>query len=215
MAAGADYKLFLGKSKANSPDEVTLCCSDRYEDLPYKTQEICKWALERGYDFIYRTDDDTYTYPVRLLASGYEHHDYSGYCLPYPKHLERHRYCGAPGFWLSQRAMRILGSNNPDHSADDLWIGKVLYANGIKAHRDTRHVTGFGAHYVDLDALPETHPYVALHSVKPEGMYKLHSRKMSVDTVAPAITFNEPHYEFNYGPKDKDCPCGWCQHDNR
>lgn len=212
VAAGADYKLFLGDGTTEyADDEVFLRCSDRYEDLPYKTQQICKWALEQGYDFLYRTDDDSYVWPARLLASDFHSHDYSGYCLPYPKHLEAHRYCGAPGFWLSRRAMELVVGAQPDHNADDLWVGRILYDAGIRAHRDTRHVTGFDAHFVDLEGLPAVHPYIALHSVRPEGMYQLHSVKLKADTVAPATTFNEPTYNFSYGPKDKACPCKWCQ----
>lgn len=216
-AAGAEYKLFVGSTQNEykctqiANDEVQLACSDRYEDLPQKTQAICRWALERGYDYIYRTDDDSFAHVNRLMASGFDTHDYSGYCIDYPPHHERHRYSGAPGFFLSQRAMELVAANTPDHHADDLWIGRVLYEHGIKVHRDTRHVPGFQAHYVDLDALPASHPYIAFHSVRPEDMYRLHANPVSAETVAPAKTFQEPSYNFNYGRRDASCPCNWCQ----
>lgn len=208
-----EYRVFFGASGHREPlsDEVFLSCPDDYKSLPAKTREICRWALQRDYDFLYRTDDDTFVYVDRLLRSGFEKHDYSGYCLPYPQHLEKYRYHGAPGFWLSRRAMQVVAeSDYLTEYADDLWIGSELYQQGIKAFRDTRHVPGFDSHFVNFEGMPSEHPYIAFHSCTPDTMQRLITLPVKGVLPAPDMTWHEPDFNFQYGKRSASCRCSYC-----
>ena len=77
-----------GKDAEDSGIEVEfftghmLAVPDDYANLWKKTQAICRWAVFGGYDYIARIDTDTYVHVPRLLASGFENYDYSGYVRP-------------------------------------------------------------------------------------------------------------------------------------
>src|SRR5689334_16973857 len=76
---GADVKFFLARNGHNPlPDEVHLDVPDDYLSLRPKVQAMCNWALAQGYDFIFKTDDDTLVIPRKLLASGFQQYDYAG-----------------------------------------------------------------------------------------------------------------------------------------
>lgn len=209
-----DHRLFFGRgSRMPAPDEVLLDCPDDYQSLPWKSQAICRWALDQGYDLIYKSDDDAYVWTDRLLGPGLDearHHDYTGYCLNYPRHLEWARYAQGLGMWLSRRSMEVIAHSPPtSESGEDLYIGKVLYRAGIKVHRDTRYLTGFDKHYVPLEELPEKHPYISVHVSVPD-IYRLHGMDPGTDCQQPVIPINEPQHSFRYGRKHPECPCSWC-----
>src|ERR1035438_3326518 len=73
---GADIRYFLGRGAAARDDEVLLDCDDGYHHLSQKTQLIRRWALEQGYDYLWKIDDDTYVRPERLLGNGFADLDY-------------------------------------------------------------------------------------------------------------------------------------------
>lgn len=141
---GVDVRWFVGESAGQTaPDEIPLPCGDLYLDLPDKTQEICRWALSKGYTHLFKTDDDIYIDLDRLLAdtpapgdhyvgrvrgpSGgnsrvppYEHRDY-----PAP-------YASGMGYWLDELAMRVIaGAPMARDCAEDRWVGNVLLGAGI------------------------------------------------------------------------------------
>lgn len=177
-----------------------MFCDDAgYDGLSSKMVRMTKWALNHGYTHIFRVDTDAYVYVHRLFKSGFEKHDYTGYCIDYPKWNEQHRYACGAGFCLSERAMTIVVNNVPDHTADDLWVGRILYRHGIKCVRDTRYLTGFDGHYVDLQALPKQHPYIVLHALTPDGIRELHARgNAGADITPPLKPLNEPDYEAQW-----------------
>src|ERR1700728_3835682 len=74
---GADILYFLGRGKVLRPDEIILECDDGYHHLSAKTQLIRRWALEHGYDYLWKVDDDCYLRPERLLAD-FRNLDYVG-----------------------------------------------------------------------------------------------------------------------------------------
>ena len=211
----ADYRFFYGHGSGElKADEVQLDVPDDYEHLPHKIRESCRWALDHDYTHIYRVDNDSYVYMDRLLKSGFEDHDYTGYCLDYPYHLEMHghRYAtGGAGFILNRRAMQIVIANEPTHPAEDLWIGRLLHQHGIRCHRDTRYLPAHDLHFIDLNQLPQEHPYLALHALTPDSMKDLHARGYPGDDfTAPVKPLFEPDYPFGYGRKSKDCSCKYC-----
>jgi hypothetical protein len=209
-----DYKFFYGRgSTPLKSDEIKIDIRDDYSSLPLKIQAACKYALENDYTHMFRTDNDSYVYVNRLLASGFEDHDYTGYCLDYPFHLDRFRYAtGGAGFILSRKAMEIVAKNSPFHPAEDLWIGALLHQHGIRCHRDTRYLPAHDLHFIDLKQLPQEHPYMALHALTPETMRQLHARgPLPTETVMPVKPLFEPEFNFSYGTPDRNCPCPHCK----
>ena len=150
----ADYKFFMGEGQgaetAQLPDDTIFLpgVDDGYGDLSKKTQHSLRWAHERGYDFVYRAFPDTYCRPERLVACGFDEHDYHGdfrgeQCRPdnYPS--------GGPGYFLSRRAFELLldapieGVHRVSVYAEDLWVGQILNRHrdkGLKYFDDPRFV---------------------------------------------------------------------------
>jgi hypothetical protein len=189
-----NYRFFYGHGAQRSPekDEVFLDCPDDYPNLPHKMQAIYRWALAKGYDYIFKCDDDTFVYLDRLMASGFEEYDYCGYILESDEAWSNGRYIsGGPGYWLSKKAMQILAEAVVDHWAEDLWTGRVLTKSGIRPHRDPRYLPGFGKHYVDLDALPKDHSYISFHACTLEMMERLYETNPTPNFTYPDHAMGE------------------------
>lgn len=139
---GADVRFFMGGGEPQCGDEVCLPVDDSYAGLPAKTQAICRWAVEHGYDFVFKCDDDTYVRPERLLASGFEAHDYIGrvrgpsgntVVCPAP-------YCSGFAYWLSAKALKAVAeAETYGDDAEDRFVGNVLLKAGIHPYHDDRY----------------------------------------------------------------------------
>jgi len=137
---GMDVKFFLGGGYPTNEDEVILPCPDDYRSLPLKCKLMFQWAIDQGYDYVFKTDDDVLVAPDRLLAAVPVGRDYVGRLrgpargLPAP-------YCSGMGYWLSRRAMqaRIEGEDVDDHN-EDLTTGNILLKAGIRGEFDARYV---------------------------------------------------------------------------
>jgi len=141
---GFDYKIFYGRGDRRlQPDEVRLDVMDDYKSLPYKTRESLRWALDHNYEFIFRAFTDTCINPYRLRTSGFTRFDYlgcfpGGYCAE-PDAKGHYAYAsGGPGYFLSSRAAEAAVKEDPDHWAEDLWIGDAMGRAGFKGHHDER-----------------------------------------------------------------------------
>ena len=131
---GIDYKFFFGRGMDREPedDEVFVDCSDGYRGLPSKVWLALKWAKEHGYDYVFKTDDDVYIRPERLLTCGFEKHDYIG------RYFQEYA-CGL-AYWVNKRSIDVLaGSPEPQEGAEDQWVGKTLAAAGIVCQNDERY----------------------------------------------------------------------------
>jgi len=137
-----DVRFFLGRgpdSYVPREDEVVFDCGDGYLDLPEKAIKTFFWALEHGYDYLCHIDDDTYARPERLLASGFERFDYVGR-LRGSSGIYPAPYCSGFCYWLTRRAMHaVVRAQWNGDTADDRWIGNVLYEAGLKAEIDKRY----------------------------------------------------------------------------
>ncbi len=154
--AGVDYRYFLGIPEsvhdvAFGGDIEHLKTLDgplweghrRTLNANRKTEALAKYALDGGYDYVFKCDDDTYVYVDRLLASGFEQFDYSG-------SMDRHHATpmgwyswaqGGAGYWLSRTAMQIIVSEGLHLvRAEDFAVGQILAAHGIEAHLDARYI---------------------------------------------------------------------------
>ena len=166
VALGADVVFFTGDWVPACPvkqDEAILNCKDDYDSLPFKTREICRYAVARSYDYVFLCDTDTFVIPERLLKSGFELYDYYGVirlevgktfaydavdrqgkhwpldkCYPWAS--------GGIGYFLSKRATYIISHIEPDIWAEDLWVGQVMgeqQARGQLAIADARNFNLF------------------------------------------------------------------------
>jgi hypothetical protein len=132
-----DVKFFMGGAGAGPfEDEVFLGAGveDSYETLSLKTQAICRWALERNYDFVFKCDVDTLVNSKKLSVFG----DYLGgenadINVPgfAPNRIE---FCsGGAGYWLSKKALDIVSKTGKIlTSAEDVFVADELLKHGIK-----------------------------------------------------------------------------------
>lgn len=145
-----------------------------------RMKRMCWYALQNGYDFIFRVDSDAYVWIDRLLASGFEHHHYTGWCLEYPAPQERFRTAhGGVGFFLSRTAMEFVVE--AEHFAHgeaywgDIWTGLVLFKNGIRCNRDERFLE-HGSEVTRAEEVPDDPNLISVHPVTLPAMRELYER---------------------------------------
>jgi hypothetical protein len=174
LPEGFDYKFFYGtklrdaKQNQRVPskvtlrdplsDEIFLDCGDGYTSNPYKMKEICRWALDHGYDCILRCDDDTFIYPERLLvndSSEWTGKDYVG--------ASDNNFHPGGCVFLSRRMMELVISERVTTYADDLWMGQIAkdYRIPMTTLRTMRNQWGTG--------------YKVPASINPTGISSFHS----------------------------------------
>jgi hypothetical protein len=164
VALGIDLRFFVGEGILQSEgteDVVQLAIKDDYQSLPYKTREICRYAVARGYDYVLLCDTDTYIIPRLLLQVGFEKYDYYGLiqrplgqAFSYDA-IDRHGAhhpgtyypwaSGGFGYFLSKRAANIIAHVEPDSWAEDLWVGQVMneqYNHGRLTIGDAKNMVG-------------------------------------------------------------------------
>ncbi len=185
-ADSADVKFFLGQGgAAQRDDEVILDVDDGYYGLVAKVQAICKWALEQGYEHMFKTDDDVYVQPGRLLSSGYEAYDYAGR-LRGPSGGYPAPYASGLGYWLNRNAMRVLAEAPLDnHQAEDRWVGNQLCKAGILCRADYRYVViRSKRNAISAQNGPrEGNDIIAACEFTPEEMHKIHKEWQTLKAV--------------------------------
>ncbi len=178
----ADYKFFLGFPGAmgsGTEDEEYVSCPDDLLSLSQKTKAVMQWAAVLDYDFVFKCDDDTYLRPDRLLDSGFEKHDYSGFIEDRDCHLRAFNFpvyphaAGGPGYWLSRKAMNIVAAELPaiPAKAEDFAVGEVLSLAGIKSFHDERYVH---EDRTDRTAILKS-DFISLHKCDPAEMRRVHA----------------------------------------
>src|SRR5580693_6466243 len=128
------YRFVLGRGCTNlTDDEIAVDVDDGYTGLVAKVQASRRWASENGYDFTFHCGADTYIVVPRLLASGYEQHDFSGFLIHDEHRLYKPRNIqfaqGGAGYWLSARAGAVV-----EKAEIPAWIDKaedVFVANAL------------------------------------------------------------------------------------
>lgn len=131
---GVDHKFFLGSADTSrGADEVFLDTGDTFSDITEKVVAMFRWALEHGYDFVFKADLDTLVCPVALLASGFEQHDYVG-------GLNNFFASGGSGYWLSRRAIQhVVDRPVVPGPTEDVHVGQAVLDNGLELHSDFRY----------------------------------------------------------------------------
>jgi hypothetical protein len=98
---GIPHRFFHGFGATQKDDVVIVPCDDSYGGLMQKDKWMYAWAIEQGYDYVYRCDHDSYCRPERLLKCEFEKYDLAG-CKGPMNSIE-----GGPGFFISNRACQI------------------------------------------------------------------------------------------------------------
>lgn len=123
-----DYKFVYGCANSQKEaivprnplsDELFFEVNDTKEYMVLKNKALFRWALDNGYDYVFRACDDTVMYPNRLLQNldYLKLHDYAGtmcgygamagtgeiFVLRYLDYMH-----GGVGIWLSRKAMEML-----------------------------------------------------------------------------------------------------------
>jgi hypothetical protein len=163
------------KTKDFVEDEVGLAVPDDHLHVPYKTQEVFLYALNHGFDFVFKCFEDTYVSLARLSASGFEKWDYTGR-LCGNEHMGAYA-SGGPGYWVSERAMKALVFKPITRWADDWWVGNTLSEADIKLHIDSRYAELFdkngGRPRLNNDVI-SSHLAVTPTVYAPAMMYEAH-----------------------------------------
>jgi hypothetical protein len=132
-----DYKVFLGRPTLGAgADEVLLDVCDSYAGLPEKVKSTCAWALQRKYDYVLKVDDDSYLFPDRYLASGFEKHDYTG-CPGGNLNDFAAGFC----YCLSSKAMKAVVSYPllAQVTSEDRWVAQAVLNGRMVFLADERY----------------------------------------------------------------------------
>lgn len=200
-----DCKFFLGKGNSElKEDEIQLEVSDKYEGLPEKVQAIFKWALERGYEYICKVDDDVYLVPDRLLKSDFDRHPYSGRINKWRAPAHPKSFLSGFTYWISAAAAQIIvdAQLDPLLTFEDRWVGGILGRFNIE---------GFNSPLYKVMSLMPKHQwhlaikenYGSLCQFEPEDMRYMHGIMTGVISCPPPRTvrtvaerYNPRHYRL-------------------
>ena len=113
-------------------DEIILPVPDDYTHVVVKVQGIFRWAYAQGYDFVFKCETDTYVNIERLMASGFENHDFIG--GPNGKNV-----AGGSGWWVSRRAMSLITDTRITEVGDDSWFPTIARSKALEVFHDVRY----------------------------------------------------------------------------
>jgi hypothetical protein len=138
---GLDCIFFHGRGATTKDDVIIVDVPDEMYGLTEKLRAKCRWAIDKGYDFVFSCFPDTYVCPERLLVCGFENCDYIGNVYQFSGSAP---FCqGGPGYFLSRKSCQILADSTELYLNDDAWAGDVLNAAGV-VRADHRGFTAFG-----------------------------------------------------------------------
>jgi hypothetical protein len=139
----ANIVFFIGGEKPTdlASDEIWVDAPDDYAHLSHKTRAAYKWALEHGFECVYKTDTDTTVYPIAVYK--YLGYDFVGNFHGMPGTQVVATKAGSdkeeliyiyPGgdYLVSKKALELLVKAEPTDWAEDWWAGQVL---GPHIHR--------------------------------------------------------------------------------
>ena len=169
-----DHKFVIGRGPGQyirPPWELLVEAPDDYAGVPFKMQEARRWALDHQYDYVFQACVDTWIHVPRLMTSGFENYDYSGY--EYQGNAS-----GGLGYWTSTKAISVLLDANVEEARrcvwEDVWVGRTLAKAGITLHHNTRYSSPRN------DPVPEfpitMHLSRATGHFDPQWMYECHER---------------------------------------
>jgi len=130
-----DTRFFFDNThKDPAHDEIVLDAPTGLMYTSYKTWRLAQWALEHNYDYAFIVPTDCYVCVPRLLVSGFEVLDYTGFHAYDEPHIG-----GGSGYWLSRRSLEAVAGFEPYADYEDRWVGAACHSRGIKAEHDSRY----------------------------------------------------------------------------
>jgi hypothetical protein len=190
-ACGYTLKFFLGRAPSGEkplPDEVFLDVRDGYADMPAKVQAVYAWALEQGFDYVFKTDDDVYLNMMALRVAPHAPHDYVGRFRGasggYPAD-----YASGYGYWLSRKAMElIVAAKLTDDTAEDRWVANTLAAAGVAGYSDDQsYLACYPPTLPEMVFANEIRNRVAWCEYPPDLMRRMYQLHRSTKTVARPV----------------------------
>lgn len=147
--AGADLRFFLGrrdKQYVPKPDEVLIpwqedgtrkcqhpywtavenCCVEYWQVL---YRGILDWSLRNGYDYTFLAENDTFLIPRKLMKTGFENYDFSGWMMYTHSDKPNEFYAEPGGYFVSRKAAEIVLATEPNHLHFENLVTNVLKAN--------------------------------------------------------------------------------------
>ena len=173
-----DVRFFVGNGpeRVDLPGLVELNAPDDYAGLPAKVKAMFEWALDAGYDYCLKIDDDVLLRPANLLKF-FQPVDYCGYELE----AAIGKYASGAAYVVSRRAMQFvvdtpwvdepwtIGFN----SAEDQIVGEVLKRNGIVLLHDHRYLCCHCSTCLSRFGLENL---ITIHTPNPQELYELHKK---------------------------------------
>ena len=177
----ADALFFVGRDyTGNETDVIKLDCNDSYQGLIEKVKAVSRYAMDHGYAFFMKIDDDTVVLPEKLFNSDFYDYDFVGSdngdmpkttcnCGKTECRQLTGKYLTPWGFHyvVSRRGMELLyDAVLPAHGAnDECWVAHVLGEQGITLHDDGRYIIHTGFNPNDLPPSPPDHIEVIIQKV--------------------------------------------------
>jgi len=178
---GIDVFVFLGRGAEKlNDDEIILDAPDDYKGLPEKVRLAFGWALDQGYDYCLRIDDDTYVQVDRLLKAVPVGHNYSGR-LRGPSGNWKSPYASGFAYWLSRKGMEVRVNGTTNDTVEDRATANILASAGIKCHHDDRFVVHLSKrNAVSGDEGPRRgNTIIASCEYEPDEMREIHEEWLS------------------------------------
>jgi hypothetical protein len=147
-------------------------CPDDHMHVVHKGMYAYREAHERGYDWVFKCDDDTYVFIDRLVRATGE--------MPEGAHYAGLGQCdfgwGGVGYWIDRHGLGLmLKESVPDTSQEwreDYWTGQILSRHGIKLHEMSAQLQ------INYDR--PVHPPISVHPVAPDRMREIHANPESL-----------------------------------
>lgn len=164
-----DYKIFYGQGGTRPPkeDEVFLDAPDGYQHSSQKLKALVQYALDNGYEYLLKIDDDVFVYWDRLNLNPTA--DYIG--------GGPSGFAAGCAYWLSARPMRLLVASPCFRWQEDFWVGCVMENNHIPLTKDARYFIAPSTQtnqYISDAALVNPNDYFTIHSLSPDQMRQHH-----------------------------------------
>ena len=158
-----------GNLPVHAPREWVFAVPDDYNGVVYKFNTARRLAIFEEYTHVFHACIDTWINVPRLLASGFEKHDYTGY------RCDEGHGSGGMGYWCSAKALRVI-LNEPvvPGAYEDLWVGHTLARNDIPLYEDRRYSSPANPNR-PLDEIT-LHLSRGTGNYDPQWMYDYHTR---------------------------------------
>jgi hypothetical protein len=136
----------------------------------FKTHRMAQWVLTQDYTHVFYIPTDCYVVAPRLLKSGFEQHDYTGYHTYDERHIG-----GGSGYWVSRKALDAMAAFPPYRDYEDRWAGAALAAAGIEAVHDPRY-TSWEQPESKVPGVITVHLSIGTGNYDPRSMFDRHEQ---------------------------------------